>query len=473
MKPNHIFRQVYIVIFLFGITFCVSAQKRVYLKDRIHDLNREKPERVIPGESMTSAPPSDAIILFDGSNLDAWDSKNFTLTDRKTMVAGKGGLRSKESFGDMQMHIEWKVNDSLMPNGQKGANSGIFIMGRYEVQVLESFVNETYADGQAGAVYGQYPPLVNASRPQGNWNSYDIIFKAPVYENGRVKEKAILTLLHNGVVVQNNQVYEGATKHKVVTSYPEIHPEEAPIFIQFHGDPIEFRNIWVRTLDEKKQSEVVNWVNPFVKEGLGIDYVFSHENTVLGKKHFEVKDHSIEVLYDWVGNEAPFAMITTKKQYSYYNLELEYKWGERKFAPRLEAKRDAGILFHIKEGIKPWPTSLECQVQEHDTGDLWVIKGPKVTVIEKDGNEKVLDSKVKPFSDNRKYTDYEVEGWNAVRVEVRGAESARFYVNGHLVNEIKDFTSADGTPLDKGSISLQAEGAELTYRNVRIQELRN
>jgi hypothetical protein len=464
-------KNLVLIVLLVGF-FGYSQAQRVYQKDNIHDLKRDKPERVIAGEAVTTTPPSDAVILFDGTNLNAWKDTNFFITDRKTLIAGKGGLSSKDAFGNMQMHIEWKVNDTIAPNGQKGANSGIYIMGKYEVQILESFVNVTYADGQAGAMYGQFPPLVNASRPQGNWNSYDIIFKAPVYENGKVKEKATLTLLHNGVLVQNNQEYEGPSTHKTATSYPETHPEKAPIYIQFHGDPIEYRNIWVRETIEKKHPEITNWVNPFPKGGLGTEYVFSEDKIETGKKHFEVTDNSIEVLYDWVGNEAPFSMITTKKEYSHYNLELEYKWGERKFAPRLEAKRDAGILFHIKEGIKPWPTSLECQVQEHDTGDLWVIKGPTVTAIDGIGNESVLDSNgVKKFIQQAKYKDFEVEGWNAVRVEVRGSESAKFYVNGHLVNEIKNFKDANGKPLDKGWIALQAEGAELTYRNIRIQEL--
>jgi hypothetical protein len=173
-----------------------------------------------------------------------------------------------------------------------------------------------------------------------------------------------------------------------------------------------------------------------------------------------------------VGTEAPFATVTTTKSYSHYNLELEYKWGTRKFAPRLEAKRDAGLLFHASGSKMVWPISLECQIQENDTGDLWVLYGPKVTVIEKNGTEKHLDSSGKTeYLSNKKYADYEVEGWNVVRVEVRGNESAKFYVNGHLVNEIKDFKDANGNPLDKGWITLQAEGAELTYRNIRIQEL--
>lgn len=447
------------------------AQERVYQKNNIHDETRAKPVRVIPGEGTTTAPPSDAIVLFDGSNLNAWEVPNFKIIDSAYMVADKGGLTSKESFGDIQFHVEWRMNDTLKIKGQSGGNSGVYFMSKYEVQILESFVNETYADGQAGAVYGQYPPLVNAATPQGNWNSYDIIFTAPVYENDKFKEKARVTVFHNGVLVQNNQAYEGPSLYQKVTSYPETHPEKGPIHIQYHNDPVEYRNMWVREITEQKQTEKIAWENPFPKGELNTTYTTSEVENPEGNKLYSVKDNSIEVLYDWVGEEAPFGIITTNKEYSYYNLELEYKWGKRKFAPRAEAKRDAGILFHIKEIDEVWPTCLECQVQEGDTGDLWVIKGPKVIAIELDGNEKILDSKVKDYMHNKKYKNHEMDGWNAVRVEVRGSESARFYENGHLVNEIKNMLDENGNPLTKGRISLQAEGAEIIYRNIRIQEI--
>ncbi|WP_438989117.1 3-keto-disaccharide hydrolase [Polaribacter sp.] len=462
-----------LIIFILSISFVSLIQsQRKYQKNNIHNLDRDKPVRVIPEKAITLLPPSDAIMLFDGTNLNQWEKTNFFITDRKTMIAAKGGIKSKQVFGDVQMHIEWRINDTINPNGQKGSNSGLFLMDRYEVQILESFVNTTYADGQAGALYGQFPPLVNASSPQGNWNSYDIIFKAPVYKKGKVKEKAKITVLHNGVLIQNNQEYEGPTVFKKIASYPKTHPKKASIAIQYHGDPIEFRNIWVREIDERKQKEVKNWVNPFPKDGLGTHYVYSAREGLKENKHFTIKENSIEVLYNWQGNAAPYAMLTSKKQYSSFNLELEYKWGNRKFAPRLKAKRDAGFLFHVSGDLTPWPTSLECQIQETDAGDLWVIKGPTVTATDKNGTENILNSSgAKNFQYQEKYKNYEVPGWNAVRVEVRGSKSAKFYINGHLVNEIKNFKDAKGNPLAKGWISIQAEGAELIYRNIRLQEL--
>jgi hypothetical protein len=221
----------------------------------------------------------------------------------------------------------------------------------------------------------------------------------------------------------------------------------------------------------KTENEI--WENPFPKDKLNTFYKVTTEyETPEANTIFNVKENSIEALYNWQGEKAPFSTITTNKEYSYYNLELEYKWGERKFAPRLEEKRDAGILFHIQGEKIIWPRSLECQIQEGDTGDLWVIRGPKVTVIEGNGNEKVLDSKMEKYLQNPKYENFEVEGWNKVRLEIRGAESAKYYVNGHLVNELKNLLDMNGNALSSGNISLQAEGAELTYRNVRIEEIK-
>ncbi len=221
------------------------------------------------------------------------------------------------------------------------------------------------------------------------------------------------------------------------------------------------------------QESKVKWTNPFPKDELGTSYTITPNELPDNQKLFEIKRNKIEVLYTWKGDEAPFGMITTIKEYSHFNLELEYKWGERKFAPRLEAKRDAGIVFHIKGEKVVWPTCLECQIQEGDTGDLWVIKGPKVSWFQKDGSEKLLDSSgKKTYIEGDKYGNHEVDGWNKVRVEVRGSESAKFFENGQLVNELKNFLNADDTPLEKGNIALQAEGSEIIYRNIKIQELK-
>lgn len=236
--------------FIFGFNLLATGQatKRIYSKDSIHSILRAKPKKVNALSCLKTPPPSDAIVLFNENNLDAFEG-DFKIVDDYFIVQ-PGGVTSKEKFRDIQLHIEWKINDSLVANGQKGVNSGVFLMGLYEIQILESYKNETYADGQAGAIYGQFPPLVNASLPQGNWNSYDIVFKAPVYNIDGIIEKASISVLHNGIIVQNNQELEGPTKYKEIASYPDIHPKKGSVFLQYHGDPIEFRNIWVRKLDK-------------------------------------------------------------------------------------------------------------------------------------------------------------------------------------------------------------------------------
>ncbi len=218
----------------------------------------------------------------------------------------------------------------------------------------------------------------------------------------------------------------------------------------------------------------VKWENPFPKGKLGEAYnIQSQDNHKDADKLFDIKSNSIEVLYNWPDGKAPFAILTSTKTYSHFNFEFKYKWGTRKFAPRDKEKRDAGFLFHGHGEKIVWPTSLECQVQENDTGDLWVIKGPKVNIKNPDGSIKTLDtSGENKYQRQIKSNNYETTGWNDVRVEVRGNTSARFFVNGHLVNELTDFVTQSGKPLNKGFICLQAEGAELIYKNVRIQNLK-
>lgn len=212
----------------------------------VHDPARPQPPVVEPAGAVVVKPPSDAIVLFDGKSLDAW-TPGWVIKDG-AMVATAKDIETKQSFGAIQMHFEWRLPAGRKVDGQTGGNSGVFLMGLYEVQVLQSNGNPTYPDGQAGAMYGQLPPLVNATLPQGEWQSYDLSFEPPVYENGKVVKPAKLTLWHNGVVVQNGESYLGPTEHRKLASYPDKHPETAPLRLQFHGDPMEFRNMWVRPL---------------------------------------------------------------------------------------------------------------------------------------------------------------------------------------------------------------------------------
>ena len=223
-------------------------------KWRVHDDTRPRPKVVTAGKKVGEA-PSDAIVLFDGSNLSEWkkeDGSNgeWIVKDGYMEVpakkSGKGGyLFTKKEFGDMQLHIEWRTPDEVVGNSQGRGNSGILIMGQYEVQVLDSYDNKTYADGQASALYGWKPPLVNASRKPGEWQIYDIIFEAPKFDDeGKVIKKAHVTVFHNGVLTQHRQSYLGKTGHKSVATYKK-HPAKMSFKLQDHGNPVSFRNVWI------------------------------------------------------------------------------------------------------------------------------------------------------------------------------------------------------------------------------------
>ena len=224
----------------------------------------EATEQWSPVPPVVTAPaggvPSDAITLFDGGNLDAWESGKgdgapapWKIEDgAMTIAPGRGGIRTKRSFGDVQLHVEFRSPKEIKGHGQNRGNSGVFLMGRYEVQVLDSHDNQTYVNGQAGAVYKQHPPLVNASRPPGEWQSYDIIWIAPRFgPAGELLSPARVTVLHNGVLVQHDVALKGPTVYRGVPAYAP-HAGKLPIELQDHGESVSYRNIWVRELDPPK-----------------------------------------------------------------------------------------------------------------------------------------------------------------------------------------------------------------------------
>lgn len=225
---------------------------------RQHSVQRPKPKVVEPGESSVGVvAPKDAVVLFDGGNLDAWTSRDgkpapWNLVDGAIEAApGKGAIRTKQSFGDIQLHIEWASPNPPKGKGQGRGNSGIFLMGGFEVQVLDSFESETYADGMAGALYGQYPPLYNASKPPGEWQSYDIAFRTPRFDDqGELLEPARVTVFHNGALIQNNEVLVGRTSWIEAMPF-EKGVERGPIELQDHRHPTRYRNIWLRELPER------------------------------------------------------------------------------------------------------------------------------------------------------------------------------------------------------------------------------
>ena len=210
------------------------------------------PEVVTPGESVNTA-PSDAIVLFDGTNSNEWVSTNdkgpigWKLEEgAMTVVGGKGNIQTKREFGDVQLHIEWRAPKEVVGEGQGRGNSGVFLQARYEVQVLDNYNNRTYSNGQAGSLYKQSMPMVNACRPPGQWQSYDIIYMAPHFSNGQVIRPATITVFHNGVLIQNNYELKGNTPYIGLPKY--VAHGKGPLMLQDHGNPVSYRNIWVREL---------------------------------------------------------------------------------------------------------------------------------------------------------------------------------------------------------------------------------
>ena len=212
----------------------------------------------------SAAPPSDAIVLFDGKDLSHWvqggrggqtqEPKWKVENGYIEIVPRTGRLITKEKFGDCQLHVEWMIPKEATGSGQARGNSGVELMTRYEIQVLESNENLTYADGAAGAMYGFRPPMVNPARPQGEWNAYDIMFEAPRFEDGKLVKPAYFTVLFNGVLVQNHQEQLGTTIWRQVPKYTP-HAAEEPLSLQDHSQPVRYRNIWIRRLADSDQDQ--------------------------------------------------------------------------------------------------------------------------------------------------------------------------------------------------------------------------
>ncbi|MDX1586836.1 MAG: DUF1080 domain-containing protein [Balneolaceae bacterium] len=219
-----------------------------------------EPPVVQPGKDIFLDPPSDAIILFDGSDLRKWQSVNggeakweIEEDGAMTVVPGTGSIETKESFGDVQLYLEWRSPMNMEHKGQDRGNSGIFLQKRYELQVLDAYKNPTYINGMAGSIYKQTAPLVNPAKKPGEWESYLISYKAPRFDdNGSVKSPAYITVVWNGVVVQNNTEILGHTPY---IGYPEYNEhEEAPLMLQDHNSKVSYRNIWIRRLDQEQFS---------------------------------------------------------------------------------------------------------------------------------------------------------------------------------------------------------------------------
>jgi hypothetical protein len=248
-----------LLLLCFGTATVTMAQKIGYddtpllpeSEWRVHDSKRPRPVVVTPGPFAALPRPDDAVVLFDGKNLDAWTANGgparWVVEGEDLVVSPSGDIQTQDHFGDIQLHVEWAAPKEVKGDSQGRGNSGIFLMGRYEVQVLDSYENPTYADGQAAALYGQRPPDVNVCRPPGEWQTYDIFFRAPRFTDGKLQAPAVITVVHNGVVVHHAHPLLGTTSHKALPKYV-AHDPKGPIRLQDHGNPVRYRNIWCREL---------------------------------------------------------------------------------------------------------------------------------------------------------------------------------------------------------------------------------
>ena len=234
------------------MTAAAAAQERGALPPP-EDTEIWKPAPAVVDPGRPGRPPSDAVVLFDGTDLSAWRGRDgaapWKVADGVlTVRPGAGNLTTKQAFGDVQLHVEWRAPAEIVGESQGRGNSGVFLMGLYEVQVLDSWQNPTYVNGQAASVYKQHVPLVNASRAPGEWQTYDIIFTAPRFtDEGALERPAAMTVLHNGVLVQNHVTLAGPTVFRGAPRY-EAHADRLPLMLQDHRNEVSYRNIWVREL---------------------------------------------------------------------------------------------------------------------------------------------------------------------------------------------------------------------------------
>jgi hypothetical protein len=406
------------------------------------------PQVVTPGAN--NQPPSDAIVLFNGKNLNNWETADGKTPewdikgDVLTVKPGKGSIQTKQGFADCQLHIEWRSPEVVTGEGQGRGNSGIFFQNRYELQVLDSYNNKTYSNGQAGSIYKQSIPEVNVCNKPGEWQTYDVIFTAPRFNNdGSVKTLAYITVFQNGIVIQDHYQIKGSTKYIGPPSY-EKHPFMQPLTLQEHGNPVSYRNIWIRelnTLTLFNHRDLNGWYTCL--DSLGKDA--NPEN------NFKVEDSLIHIKGKY------FGYLATVNSYSNYYLKVVFKWGTKKYPPREKDKRDSGILYHLaaNEKDKVWPKSVECQVQEGDCGDYWMVE-----TMADSPNQSEIKWNMKHIIRSENFENPSGE-WNTIEIICNGNQSEH-YVNGHLVN------SASNLSVLEGKILLQSEGAEVFYKQVEM-----
>jgi hypothetical protein len=339
MKPQKLVALVLGLVLLFSLSASLSAQTCTSgCSDcttwKVHDWNRPRPAIITPPTASTQAKagaaPSDAIVLFDGTDMSNWRAMNggpakwIVKDDYMESVRGAGYVRTLQGFGDCQLHVEFRTPTPVMGESQGRGNSGVFLMGVYEVQVLDSYDNITYADGQCSAIYGQYPPQVNACRKPGEWQTYDIIFKAPRFAaNGDLLKPAIITVLQNGVLTQDHVEINGPTNWCSKSPY-EAHPGKLPLSFQDHGNPVRYRNVWVRELPatgkpDAYRTELIFGENELKK------YAGTYENSGGGKVEITLKNGQLYSSQPGGAQGQPLYAESETRFYSKF-VEAEYEF---------------------------------------------------------------------------------------------------------------------------------------------------
>jgi hypothetical protein len=468
--------------------------------------------------------PSDAIVLFDGTSAAAWqavkpESKGWTIADGAWTVTPKdGNMRTKQVFGDVQMHLEFRSPTVVKGAGQGRGNSGILFMdGRYEVQVLDSYENTTYVNGQAASLYKHRPPLVNASRSPGEWQTYDIIFIAPRFAaDGRMQSPARATVFHNGVLVQYDVELLGKTDFRGAHVY-DTHAAKLPIVLQDHSDLVSFRNIWIREIASPTPAGLAGMPRTPGWESLFNGVNLDGWETWLGKPDKTMTVAGMARAADGTYNDpiglnkdplGVFSVVTNDGRPAIrisgevngalskvdprgnYRLTAEYKWGPKR-PGRADRPRNSGLLYHGhgEQGAVNgnFLTSLEFQMMEGNAGDLYTM-GPvgvfaRVLKIGEKGwvyNLRGETAEFGPTAPNgrrvqKQGTAEKTGGWNRLELVCFGDQSVHI-LNGEIVLRLDRLVRIEkegdpATPLPVGRIQFQSEGAELFLRDIRIQTL--
>lgn len=441
---NKIFPVLVIILFLFS---CINVFAQ--LDPKLTEVWSPVPEIVDPGEHEKA--PSDALILFDGSNLNEWTTDNGEEPQWNiengilTILPGTGSIKTKRNFADCQLHLEWRCPSESKGAEQNRGNSGVFFQERYEVQILDSYNNPTYANGQAASVYKQHMPMVNSSKKPGEWQTYDIVYTAPRFNvDSTLKTPAYVTVFHNGIIVQNHVEIKGETVFTGQAKYKK-HNFQLPLILQNHECPVSFKNIWIREINVIKlfnQDNLQGWYTYLDSIGKNND----------PENNFTVENNTLRIDGKQLG------YMGTEKSYSNYYLKAVFKWGDHRYPPRENMKRDNGILYHFAEGEKDkvWPKCIECQIQEGDCGDYWCVDGTTAD----SPNKSEIGWNMKHIIRTENFENPKGE-WNTIEVICNGNESEH-YVNGHLVNW------ATSISVSAGKILLQSEYAETYYKSIEL-----